>query len=196
MSDLTPFSTVGPFFKLLVRDRPEGSDTLVSDGARGERITIEGTLLDGARQPVLDGLVEIWQADAEGRYRHPEDPRAGSVDPAFAGHGRVSTGNAGRFAFHTIKPGPTFAKATVGKADSDVQLQAPHVLVSVLARGILYRCWTRLYFDDEPATATDAILQLVPEARRHTLIARRTAPGRYHWDIVIQGQDETAFFEA
>src|SRR5215208_5696875 len=155
MSGLTPFSTVGPFFKVMLRDRPEGTDSLVTGATRGTRMTIEGRLTDGAGEAILDGLVEIWQADAEGRYRHPDDPRGAAADPAFTGFGRVSTGVDGTFAFHTIKPGAVAAP--------DAQAQSPHLLVSVLARGIMTRCWTRIYFDDEPANAQDRVLQLVPE---------------------------------
>jgi protocatechuate 3,4-dioxygenase, alpha subunit len=188
MPGLTPFSTVGPFFKVMLRDRPEGSDRLVTDATRGTRITIEGRLTDGAGEAILDGLVEIWQADADGRYRHPDDPRSAAADPAFSGFGRVSTGVDGTFAFHTIKPG-----AVPG---TDGRVQAPHVLVSVLARGIMTRCWTRIYFDDEPANAQDPVLQLVPQSRRDTLIARTAADGKYRFDIVLQGDGETVFFEA
>ena len=188
MSRLTPFSTVGPFFKVMLRDRSEGTDSLVTDAARGVRISIEGRLTDGAGEAILDGLAEIWQADAEGRYRHPDDPRGAAADPAFSGFGRVSTGVDGTFAFHTIKPG-----AVPGP---DGRAQAPHVLVSVLARGIMTRCWTRIYFDDEPANAQDPVLQLVPESRRDTLIARTVADGNYRFDIVLQGERETVFFDA
>jgi protocatechuate 3,4-dioxygenase, alpha subunit len=184
MSSLTPFNTVGPFFKVMLRHRPEGSDSLVTDATRGERITIEGRLTDGAGSPILDGLVEIWQADAEGRYRHPGDPRSGGADPHFTGFGRVSTGVDGTFAFHTIKPGIV--------ADG----QAPHILVSVFARGIMTRCWTRLYFEGEPRNQTDPILALVPPDRRGTLLARQTAGGRYRFDILLQGGKETVFFDA
>jgi protocatechuate 3,4-dioxygenase, alpha subunit len=188
MSRVTPFSTIGPFFKVMLRDRPEGSDRLVSDTTRGTPITIEGRLTDGAGEPILDGLVEIWQADAEGRYRHPDDPRSAAADPAFTGFGRVSTGIDGTFAFHTIRPGAV--------AGPDGQPQAPHVLVSVLARGIMTRCWTRIYFDDDAANARDPVLQLVPESRRETLIARTVANGRFRFDIVLQGEEETVFFDA
>jgi protocatechuate 3,4-dioxygenase, alpha subunit len=135
VSTLTPFSTVGPFFKLLVRHQAEGVATLVSEATRGRRITIEGTLLDGAGSPIDDGLIEIWQADAEGRFAHPE-PSAGAADPAFTGFGRVATGRPGTFVFHTIKPG-----AVPGPQG---RLQAPHILVSVMARGVMSRGWTRL----------------------------------------------------
>jgi protocatechuate 3,4-dioxygenase alpha subunit len=185
---LTPFSTVGPFFRLLVRHRTEDTDTLVTEGTRGRRITIEGRLLDGNGAPIDDGLIEIWQADADGRYRHPDDPRSASIDAAFGGFGRVATGPPGQFTFHTIKPGAV--------AGPDGRAQAPHILLGVMARGIMSRCWTRIYFEDEPANADDAVLQHVPEARRATLIAKATGEGRYRFDIVIQGEGETVFFEA
>lgn len=188
MPGLTPFSTVGPFFKLLVRDRPEGSDSLVNESTRGRRITIEGTLRDGAGEPIDDGLIEIWQADSNGCYQHPDDPRAGSADPAFTGFGRAATGPPGTFVFQTVKPGPVPAP--------DGQLQAPHILLSVMARGIMSRCWTRVYFDDETANDGDSILRLVPADRRATLIARATGEGRYRFDIVVQGERETVFFDA
>jgi protocatechuate 3,4-dioxygenase, alpha subunit len=188
LTGVTPFSTIGPFFKVMLLDRAEGTDHLAGDATRGDRISIEGRLTDGAGEPILDGLVEIWQADAAGRYRHPHDPRSAECDPAFSGFGRVSTGVDGTFVFHTIKPGAVAAP--------DGRLQAPHVLVSVLARGIMTRCWTRLYFEDESSTATDPVLALVPPERRPTLVARRLAEGRYRWDLALQGHNETAFFDA
>jgi protocatechuate 3,4-dioxygenase alpha subunit len=188
LARLTPFSTVGPFFKLLVRDRAEGTDCLVSDATRGERITVTGTLIAGDGAAVEDGLVEIWQADAEGYHHHPDDPHSELADPAFTGFGRAATGRGGAFLFRTIKPGSV--------AGPDGDKQAPHILVSVMARGIMARCWTRLYFEDEPLNASDPILQLVPAARRGTLIARRIGPGEYEFNVVLQGEGETVFFEA
>ena len=185
---LTPFSTVGPFFKLLVRDRPEGTDCLVSDATRGERITIAGRLIAGDGAPVEDGLVEIWQADADGHFHHSDDPHRAAADPAFTGFGRAAAGPGGAFLFRTIRPG-----AVAGPAE---QRQAPHILVSVMARGVMSRCWTRLYFEDEPLNATDPILHLVPAERRDTLIARYAGSGIYEFNIVLQGTDETVFFEA
>jgi len=187
MSQLTPFSTVGPFFKLLVRDRPEGTDCLVSDATRGERITIAGRLIAGDGAPVEDGLVEIWQADADGHYHHPGDPQGDLADPAFTGFGRAATGSGGAFRFQTVRPG-----TVPGPGE---HRQAPHVLVSVMARGVMSRCWTRLYFEGEPLNATDPILQLVPPQRRDTLVARRSGAGEYEFDIVLQGERETVFFE-
>jgi protocatechuate 3,4-dioxygenase alpha subunit len=188
MSGLTPFSTVGPFFKLLVRDRAEGIDVLTTDATRGERITIDGTLLDGAGAPIDDGLIEIWQADADGRYADPQDPHAGTADKQFGGFGRVATGSPGRFTFHTIKPGVV--------PGPDGRLQAPHILVSVMARGIMTRCWTRIYFADEPLNADDPVLERVPAERRDTLLARPVGDANYRFDIVIQGMQETVFFDA
>ncbi len=186
MAGLTPFSTVGPFFKLLVRERPEGTDVLTDEETRGQRITIEGTVIDGAGRPIDDALIEIWQADAAGRYAHPMDARG--ADAGFCGFGRAATGPPGTFTFHTIKPG-----AVPGL---DGGLQAPHILVAVMARGIMSRCWTRMSFDDEPANGEDGILQRVPAARRHTLTARSTGNSRYQFDIIVQGENETVFFDA
>jgi protocatechuate 3,4-dioxygenase, alpha subunit len=188
LAQLTPFSTVGPFFKLLVRDRPEGTDCLVSDATRGERITIAGRLIAGDGAPVEDGLVEIWQADADGHYHHPGDPQRHLADPAFTGFGRAATGSGGAFRFQTVRPG-----IVAGPAE---HRQAPHVLVGVMARGVMSRCWTRLYFEDEPLNATDPILRLVPPERRDTLVARRIGAGEYEFNIVLQGDGETVFFEA
>lgn len=188
LSRLTPFSTVGPFFKLLVRDRPEGTDCLVTDATRGERITITGTLIAGDGAPVEDGLVEIWQADANGHYHHPGDADSDLADPAFTGFGRAATGRGGAFRFQTIRPG-----IVPGPAE---EKQAPHILVSVMARGVMSRCWTRLYFEDESLNATDPLLQLVPAQRRETLMARRKRAGEYEFDIVLQGERETVFFDA
>ena len=188
MPELTPFSTVGPFFKLLVRDRPEGTDCLVTTGTRGQRLTICGKLLDGNGAPVDDGLVEIWQADAAGHYHHPDDSQRASADPAFTGFGRAATTRGGSFLFQTIKPG-----AVTGP---DGAAQAPHILVSVMARGVMSRCWTRLYFEGEPLNDTDVILQRVPDDRRHTLVARRVSDGVYEFNVVLQGGGETVFFDA
>jgi protocatechuate 3,4-dioxygenase, alpha subunit len=182
---IAPFQTVGPFFQVLVGE-VRGHDMLVGDGAQGTRITIEGQVLDGQGAAMNDALVEIWQADACGRYRHPADPQHAQADPAFAGFGRVATDPAGGFLFETVKPGVVTA---------DGRPQAPHVLVSVTARGVLTRYVTRLYFDDEPRNADDPILALVPEGRRHTLLASRIADRRYRFDIRIQGADETVFFD-
>jgi protocatechuate 3,4-dioxygenase, alpha subunit len=182
---LTGFQTVGPFFEVGLRTR--AAMQMVREDTRGQRITIEGVLFDGSGSPMPDGLVEVWQADAEGRYAHPEDPRGGEADPSFCGYGWCHTTQGGSFRFDTIKPGAV--KGPGGR------MQAPHIMVSVMGRGVLTRFITRLYFEDEAANERDPILALVPAARRDTLMARSVGGGRYRFDIRIQGPGETVFFD-
>lgn len=201
MSEITPSQTVGPFFAygLTPKGRcewdPNGSyswkntveSNLVTPDASGTRIRIEGVVLDGDGAPINDCMIEIWQADAQGRYAHPRDNRAPNTK--FKGFGRSATDKAGVFAFDTIKPGQVAGPG--GKA------QAPHIVVCIYSRGMLRQIYTRLYFDDEPANATDPILTMVPADRRGTLIAHKQ-PGtdhQYRFDIRVQGGDETVFFE-
>jgi len=186
---LTASQTVGPFFHdCLLRDGTH-IPTLVTAETLGERIRVEGRVLDGDGLGVPDAMIEIWQANAAGRYNHPLDTRDLPLDPAFAGFGRTGTDEAGRFWFETIRPGPVpFDAATT---------QAPHICVAVFGRGLLNHLYTRLYFADDPAVAEDPILLHVPAARRNTLLARRE--GRddttvYRLDIVLQGPGETVFF--
>jgi protocatechuate 3,4-dioxygenase alpha subunit len=167
----------------MLRDEPEGQARLVTEATPGPHIVIDGRVLDGTGAPVPDALVEIWQADARGHYGNGMADR-----DAFCGYGRVATDASGGFRFETVKPGPV--------AGADGRPQAPHVLVAVFAPGILARYWTRAYFDDEPANATDAVLQGVPPSRRGTLVARTTGAHRYAFTLVLQGKDETVFFVA
>jgi protocatechuate 3,4-dioxygenase alpha subunit len=183
----TPSLTIGPFFHGIVRS---GANVLVGPGTRGERIRIEGCVYDGDRAPVTDAMVEIWQANAAGRYRHPLDERPVPLDPAFIGFGRSGTEEGGVYWFETVRPGPVPFRGEV--------LQAAHINVAVSARGVLDHLFTRLYFADDAAVASDPILHLVPPARRATLLARRLpADGTpvYRFDIVLQGDGETVFFE-
>jgi protocatechuate 3,4-dioxygenase alpha subunit len=182
---LTPFQTIGPFFHhaLLFKD----GETLTADATVGQRIVIEGTVRDGAGAPVAEALIEIWQADAAGRYNHPGDGGDRPPDTTFDGFGRAPTDEAGNFSFVTIKPGSV--------PDPSGGKQAPHVLVSVFARGILTRLVTRIYFDGEPANDSDPILAMVPVERRPTLLARREGEGRYRFDIRLQGDGETVFLD-
>lgn len=185
---LTPPQTVGPFFHGgMLR---ESQNELTSAATQGERIRIEGHVYDGDRAPVADAVVEIWQANAAGRYRHPADQRDASLDPAFTGFGRAGTDENGFFWFETIRPGTV---PFVSGGD-----QAPHLVVSVFARGLLHHLSTRLYFRDETANGADPILHLVPDDRRPTLMAVPTkVEGKtaYRFDIVLQGGGETVFFE-
>jgi protocatechuate 3,4-dioxygenase alpha subunit len=129
----------------------------------------------------------VWQANAAGRYRHPDDSGEAPVDPAFDGFGRIATDAAGRFAFTTVYPGRV--------PGPEGTLQAPHLAIGLLGRGILTRLVTRLYFEGEPANGEDHVLALVPAGRRATLLARATGPDAYRFDIVLQGEHETVFFE-
>ena len=184
---LTPSQTVGPFFSFALPYT--GGEALVLPETRGERIAIQGIVRDGEGRTVPDALVEIWQANAAGRYAHPDDDRAGAeLDPAFIGFGRCPTGVDGGFRFETIRPGRV--------PGPEGTLQAPHLAVGVLARGLLKRLATRIYFSDEAANGEDAILAIVDPARRATLIAAREGDDpSYRFDIVLQCEGETVFFE-
>jgi protocatechuate 3,4-dioxygenase alpha subunit len=190
MPKQTPSQTIGPFFSFgLVSG---GENILVEERTTGQRIYVEGRVLDGKGRPVLDALVEIWQPDARGIFDHPADPRREKADPHFRGFGRSETTDEGRFRFKTIKPGPV--------PTDEGLAQAPHINVIVFARGMLVHAVTRLYFSDESANETDTVLNSIPDPeRRQTLIARREeAPDglpRYCFDVVIQGQNETVFFD-
>jgi protocatechuate 3,4-dioxygenase, alpha subunit len=184
----TPSQTVGPFFHDALSWK--NGEILVRPETKGERISITGRVLDGEGAPVPDALVEIWQANAAGRYCHLEDRQEKPLDPAFFGFGRCASGKDGGFRFSTIKPGPV-----PGRGNS---LQAPHINVSLFARGLLRRLVTRIYFEDAPENTADPVLALISDpARRSTLLARRL-PGdepRYRFNIVLQGEDETVFFD-
>lgn len=190
----TPSQTVGPFFAYAMTPEqygytypPIAGPDLADDTTEGERIRLVGQVFDGAGAVIEDAVIEIWQADSQGRYAHPADDRGANV--AFTGFGRMGTGTdpASRFIFETVKPG----------APGDGQ--APHVSIIVFSRGLLSHVYTRAYFSDEDASnAADPVLQSVPEARRGTLIAMReeTATGIvYRFDIRMQGDEETVFFD-
>jgi protocatechuate 3,4-dioxygenase alpha subunit len=199
----TTSQTVGPFFQIGLA-RFYAAD-LTGPGVSGEAIEIEGRVFDGDGEPVPDGVIEIWQADAEGKYAHPEflEELKGIQDnhaeakgqaqvqvggrSAFRGFGRVATQPDGSFRFKTIKPGRVPAP--------DGTLQAPHIAVSVFTRGLLLRLVSRIYFPEEPSNAEDFALKLVESARRHTLIAKKLRDGRLEWNVVLQGADETVFFD-
>ncbi|MBI1205573.1 MAG: protocatechuate 3,4-dioxygenase subunit alpha [Rhodopseudomonas sp.] len=203
MSDITPSQTVGPFFAygLTPKGRcdwdPNGSyswkntveSNLVTPDVTGTRIRIEGCVYDGDGKPINDAMIEIWQADAQGRYASPQDNRA-LPNTQFKGFGRSATDKQGVFAFDTIKPGSVPGPG--GKP------QAPHIVVCIFSRGMLRQVYTRLYFSDEAANATDPILTLVPPDRRDTLIAHKQPggePALYRFDVRVQGDNETVFFD-
>ena len=185
--DPTSTQTVGPFFENALLREP--LNVLVRPETDGERIRIGGRLLDGDGTPVPDAIVEIWQANVHGRYNHPLDQRELPLDPHFTGFGRCGTDADGRFWFETIKPGPVPFGAE--------RTQAPHLSLTVAARGLLNHLATRLYFADNPANEDDPVLTRVPASRRATLLARREESAgiaTYQLDIVLQGRGETVFF--
>ena len=185
----TPSQTVGPFFHLGL-NRPGWGD-LTAGNPAGPRVTIEGRVLDGDGAPVPDALIELWQANAAGRYNHRDDNRPEKpIDPNFRGFGRVATDADGHFRIATIRPGPVPGRGNA--------LQAPHINLAIFARGLLKHLYTRLYFADEPANASDPLLSSIEdEAARHSLLARPVAddPALYRFDIVLQGEGETAFLD-
>jgi protocatechuate 3,4-dioxygenase alpha subunit len=190
---ITPSQTVGPFLAIGL-PWPDGP-FVVPDGTPGA-IVIEGVVTDGAGQPLPDALVETWQADPEARFDHPDDPRGRADPPAgFRGFGRSATDATGRFRIITLRPGPL--------PTPDGGTEAPHLDVSVFARGLLDRVVTRIYFPDEQeANAADPVLASVEPARRHTLVAttatdQAASDGRpaFRFDIRLQGDGETVFFD-
>jgi len=161
--------------------------TLVTPETRGERIRLTCRVFDGDGVPVPDAMIELWQANAQGKYNHPEDPQPKAVDPAFCGFGRLATDENGVCTFATILPGRVPA--------NDGTLQAAHINVSVFARGILKRLATRIYFAGDPALSSDSILALVPDARRHTLLAQERGVGDWIFEVHLCGDNETVFFD-
>lgn len=181
MSELTPSQTVGPFLSIGLT-WPDGRFVVPEDTPGA--VTIRGVLYDGVGEPVTDGLIETWQADPDGRFDHPADPRrAAPAVKGFLGFGRCSTDTAtGAFEIVTVKPG-AFGDG-----------QAPHLDVSVLARGLLDRVVTRIYFPDEAdANAADPLLASLSPERAATLVARESGPGVLTWDVHLQGDRETVF---
>ena len=183
--EATTSQTVGPFFSIGM-DGLKLAD-LAPPGVAGERVSVAGRILDGDGQPVPDSLLELWQANAHGRYAHPADTQEAPLEPGFHGYGRVATDADGRFRFSTIKPGPV-----PGPHGAP---QAPHIAVSLFARGLMKRLVTRLYFPGEPRNGSDHVLGLVPRERRATLVAAALGDGLLEWNVVLQGTGETVFFE-
>jgi len=183
----TTSQTVGPFFSIGL-ERLNCAE-LAGPGVAGERVTIEGRVVDADGVGVPDAIVELWQANSYGKYEHPDDQQDKPVEAGFRGYGRIPTDEDGKFRFTTIKPG-----AVPGP---DGKLQAPHIAVSVFMRGLLRRLVTRIYFPDEPGNAGDFALSLVEVERHGTLIARKTrgTDGLLKWDVIMQGPGETVFFD-
>ncbi|MBL29317.1 MAG: protocatechuate 3,4-dioxygenase subunit alpha [Rhodospirillaceae bacterium] len=187
---LTASQTIGPFFHhALIHD---GLEVLVRPETRGERIVVTGRITDGDGAVVPDAMVEIWQANADGRYAHPEDRREDApLDSAFTGWGRCRTDDDGRYRFETIMPGPVPGRGNT--------LQAPHIALTLFSRGLLNYLTTRIYFAGNPLNDTDPVLGAIEdEAARRTLFATCEEGGDmpvWRLDIRLQGDGETVFFD-
>lgn len=199
----TPWQTVGPYLHIGLTDS-RAVACIVGQGVKGDRVLLKLRLLDGDGKPVPDGMFEIWQADAEGRYRHPEDlsyedrsykdpsykdpSYKKEVGDSFFGFGRMATAEDGSCSFETIKP---------GRVPSPNGLQAPHLNLSVFGRGLLKRLATRVYFSGDSENDNDPVLALVPADRRHTLMAhpQEGKAGAWWMDIHLCGDAETVFFD-
>jgi protocatechuate 3,4-dioxygenase, alpha subunit len=188
--DLVPTAsqTVGPFFKIELTTDEHCVNCIAGQQSRGERLWIRFRVLDGDGVPVNDAMLEIWQADANGKYNHPDDLQPKKVDPGWIGFGRLATGEDGSCVLETIKP---------GRVEQNGAAQAPHLLLAVFARGMLKQLYTRVYFSGDAANDADSTLQLVPADRRKTLMARPDPNHSGYWlfDVRLQGDQETVFFD-
>ena len=170
----TTSQTIGPYLRIGLEWMQ--IEDIAPKGVAGERFGLEGRIVDADGKPVNDAAVEVWQADSQGDY-----------DGGFRGYGRSLTDEAGGFRFRSIKPGRV--PGPQGK------LQAPHLVVTIFMRGLLKQLLTRVYFPDEPANPEDPVLALVPAERRGTLIAAKAGDGKLQWTVVLQGRNETVFFD-
>jgi protocatechuate 3,4-dioxygenase alpha subunit len=182
---LTTAQTVGPF--VAIGFEKAAVTEVAPPGVAGERVTISGRIFDGDGQPVTDAVLETWQANAFGKYAHPDDTQEKLPEENFKGFGRVLTDAQGGFLLTTIKPGRVAAP--------DGREQAPHITVIIFMRGLLKHLMTRIYFPADVANISDPVLSLVPTERRATLIASKAADGALHWNVHLQGPHETVFFD-
>ena len=185
---LTGSQTVGPFFHLGCSD-PFSIPVIASALIKGEHIKFVCTIRDGEGTLLPDAMIEIWQANADGKYNHPANDENREIDEEFRGFGRVASDKNGCCAFETVKPGRVPSWTSVA--------QAPHLEISVFARGLLKRLVTRAYFAGDPANNEDPVLALVPAERRETLMAHADAsqPNTWRFDIHLAGEEETVFFD-
>ncbi|MEO8049096.1 MAG: protocatechuate 3,4-dioxygenase subunit alpha [Acidobacteriota bacterium] len=181
--------TVGPFFNFGLTTNP-GLGIMAPDGVAGEHITLAFRVIDGEGLPTPgDSMIELWQADSQGRYRHPVDPRCAAADANFFGFGRLETDPNGVCVFETVKPGRV--------PNGEGAVQAPHINVTLFGRGLGKPLRTRVYFAGEVANADDPVLSLVPADRRETLFAKPVTGQANAWafEIHLQGEAETVFFD-
>ena len=200
--EFTPESTVGPFFPgIFVSEMPQDLvkiAPLLTPRPQGQPISLTGRVLDEAGAPVQHAILEFWQANACGRYRHPLDQSLRALDPQFDGFARVCTDARGEFRLVTIKPGAHKFSPQGTRGDAGEIVRAPHLRLTLFASGV-DRLYTQIFFDDEALNATDPLLTSVEENRRRRLVATRIDNGdeiiAYHLDIRMRGEDETPFFD-
>ena len=185
---LTAAQTVGPFVS--IGFEKAAVPDVAPAGVAGERVVISGKIFDGDGQPVTDAVIETWQANSHGKYAHPDDAQEKLLEDNFKGFGRVLTDAQGGFRLTTIKPG-----RVAGLDVHQGKVQAPHITVVIFMRGLLKQLMTRIYFPADVANAADPVLNLVPAARRTTLIAAKAADGTLQWNVHLQGPHETVFFD-
>jgi protocatechuate 3,4-dioxygenase, alpha subunit len=185
----TPSQTVGPFFAFGLTAKKTAVPQIAGPGAKGEQVVLICRVLDGDSVGIADAMVEIWQADAGGKYNHPDDHQETVADPECRGFGRMGTDDSGSCRLETIRPG-----RVPGPGGKD---QAPHLNLAVFARGMLKQFYTRIYFAGDAANQDDPVLALVPEGRRGSLMAQPdpTRSGVWSFDIRLQGDRETVFFD-
>lgn len=192
----TPSQTAGPYVHIGLAPRAAGFSPFAHDlglspiapDTPGERIRIDGMVIDGMGSPVKDALIEVWQADGAGIYPHPADPRHAACAPGFTGFARIVPDfDSGLWTLDTIRPGPVPGR--------DGRPMAPHLSLWIVARGINIGLSTRLYFEDADNRADPLLALVEPPRRRETLLARRVATGHYRFDIRLQGEDETLFLD-
>ena len=185
----TPSQTVGPFFSFCLVTDKCSIRNIAGAQAKGERVLLNCRVLDGDGVGIPDAIVEIWQADVNGIYNHPDDPRQSTADPECSGFGRMGTNEDGFCEFETIKPG--------GVPGLNGETQAPHLNLAIFARGMLKQLYTRIYFVGDPANEQDQVLALIPEQRRVSLMAHADSTKKNGWNLEIhlQGKQETVFFD-
>jgi protocatechuate 3,4-dioxygenase, alpha subunit len=188
----TAIQPIGPFYHFALNPGWEKGDNsagiMAGPNAKGERVRLIIRMLDSAGAPVTNGMIELWQADASGKYDHPDDPQPQKADPDFKGFGRLATNEQGLCIFETVKPGQT--------PGVNGHPQAPHINVRIFAPGLLRPVVTRIYFGGDTANASDYILGLAPEDRRGSLIANPSGKeGEWCFDLHLSGACETVFFD-
>ena len=185
----TPSQTVGPFFHFCLTNEKCCVRSIAGPKVSGERVLLTVRVLDGNGEAVPDAMIEIWQANSVGKYNHPDDGQAKAVEPGFLGFGRLGTAENGMCEFETVKPGRVPGTSKIA--------QAPHLNVAVFGRGMLKQLYTRIYFAGDAANLEDPVLSLVPPDRRASLMALpdTARPGGWHFDVRLQGEGETVFFD-